>query len=283
MNALSLSTVTVIVISVWVLVDLGGWTYYQTPLRVRGYAAAHALLRPSGSIGHPLGIAGMLMMCMPYLYSLRKKATWMARFGSPMVWLDMHIFCGIVGPVLVTFHTAFKFNGIVSVAFWSMVLVMASGFVGRYFYVRIPKSIRGAELSYEEIFAEAGRLQACLIATGLSADLIERVEAFENAVSVPTGHLSVWTFLFGHQAARRRLAVLRRDLRAGGVESSLLDEIVRLADRRMVLLARLAYLRWSKAAFAMWHLFHKPLVWLMLVIAVLHVGAALYLGYLPHF
>ena len=40
----------------------------------------------------------------------------------------MHLFCGVVGPVLVTFHTSFKFNGLVSVAYWSMVIVMLSGF-----------------------------------------------------------------------------------------------------------------------------------------------------------
>ena len=62
-------------------------------------------------------------------------------------WLEVHIFCGIVGPVLVTFHTSFKFNGIVSVAYWSMVAVVLSGFVGRYLYVRIPRSLRGIELT----------------------------------------------------------------------------------------------------------------------------------------
>ena len=63
--------------------------------------------------------------------------------GRMKTWLEVHVFCGIVGPVLVTFHTSFKFNGIVSVAYWSMVAVVLSGFVGRYLYVRIPRSIRG--------------------------------------------------------------------------------------------------------------------------------------------
>ena len=53
-----------------------------------------------------------------------------------------------MGPVLVTLHTAFKFNGIVSIAYWSMVLVVLSGFVGRYLYVRVPKTLRGTELSH---------------------------------------------------------------------------------------------------------------------------------------
>ena len=63
-----------------------------------------------------------------------------ANVGSMPLWLEVHIFCGIVGPVLVTFHTSFKFNGIISVAYWSMMAVMLSGFVGRYLYVRIPKN-----------------------------------------------------------------------------------------------------------------------------------------------
>ncbi len=48
--------------------------------------------------------------------------------------------------MLVLYHTAFKFGGIVSVSFWSMVLVVLSGVVGRFIYVQIPRTIQGQEL-----------------------------------------------------------------------------------------------------------------------------------------
>ena len=46
-------------------------------------------------------------------------------------WLEFHIFLCTVGPLLVLYHTAFKFGGIVSVSFWSMVLVVLSGVAGK--------------------------------------------------------------------------------------------------------------------------------------------------------
>jgi hypothetical protein len=82
--------------------------------------------------------------------------------GSMRAWLNLHIFAGIVGPVLITFHTAFKFNGVISVAYWSMVAVMLSGFVGRYLYVRIPRTIRGAELSHDAIEQQVADLKDAL-------------------------------------------------------------------------------------------------------------------------
>ncbi|RPJ62916.1 MAG: hypothetical protein EHM24_25265, partial [Acidobacteria bacterium] len=182
-NVLVVSGAAVAAVTAIVLFTAGGWDYYRTPLRVRAYAQAHAALRPSGTIGHALGIAGLLMMTVPVLYSMRKKWRVLGRLGEMRHWLNVHIFCGIVGPVLVTFHAALKFNGLISVAYWSMVIVVLSGFVGRYLYVRMPRTIRGIELTYEEILAEAADLRREMASTGLSPDLL----ALLDALSPPAG------------------------------------------------------------------------------------------------
>jgi uncharacterized membrane protein SirB2 len=143
MNGLSLALIASVVVTVFVLFGLGGWQYYWSPQDVRAYTDLHPLLRPSGLVGNLLGVAGVSLMVVMHVYTLRKKARWMSRLGSPTIWLEFHIFCGVLGPVLITLHTSFKFNGLISVAYWSMVIVVLSGFVGRYLYVRIPRSIRG--------------------------------------------------------------------------------------------------------------------------------------------
>ena len=104
----------------WVMFGLGGRDYYGTPLTVRGYAPAHPLLRPSGPVGQTLGVVGTLLMVVPFAYMARKRVRRSKQTGSLRTWLEIHLFCGIVGPVLVTLHTSFKFNGIVSAAYWSM-------------------------------------------------------------------------------------------------------------------------------------------------------------------
>ncbi len=66
----------------------------------------------------------------------------------------MHIFLGITGPVLVCFHTVLKLSGIVALSFWSMVLVVLSGIIGKYIYELIPHSLSGMELNRIELEAE---------------------------------------------------------------------------------------------------------------------------------
>ena len=110
-TVLVLSAAAVAAIAFSVLGVAGGWGYYTTPLRVRAYQPAHAALRPSGSIGHALGSLWLGMMTVPVIYAIRKRWGPAARLGGMKGWLDVHIFCGTVGPVLVTFHSSMKFNG----------------------------------------------------------------------------------------------------------------------------------------------------------------------------
>lgn len=162
-HVLVLSAAVTVTVSAWVLIDLGGWSYYRASLDVRGYMPAHQWLRPAGRIAQMLGIAGMAMMTIPVAYVVRKRWIRSPLAGSMRAWLNVHIFSGIVGPVLITFHTAFKFNGIIAVAYWSMVAVVLSGFVGRYLYVRIPRTIRGAELTHDAIEARVADLKEALL------------------------------------------------------------------------------------------------------------------------
>jgi hypothetical protein len=259
-NVLVLGAVTTVILAVWVFADLGGWAYYATPLRVRGYAPQHPVLKPSGSVSHLLGLAGLVMMTMPVIYSVRKKWRRLANAGSLAAWLEVHIFCGMVGPMLVTFHTAFKFNGLISVAYWSMMLVMLSGFVGRYFYVRIPKTIRGAELTRDEIEARIASLAAHVAEAGLGPGMQARLNGPDA----------------GRRWGRGRL---RRALVRQGLADDVARDLTETLAERATLARRLHYLERTKALFAAWHVFHLPLVYVMFGIAVLHVGVALYLGY----
>ena len=196
----------------------------------------------------------------------------------------MHLFCGIVGPVLVTFHTSFKFNGIVSAAYWSMVIVVLSGFVGRYLYVRIPRSIRGNELTRAELDARAGRRCRARLAAvgGHRRRCCDRIDAFERAVVPPErGRLSLRTCSSARSASARRLRALDRELDRRACPTICGPRLVRLAAERATLLRRIAYLQRTKTLFELWHVFHLPLVYLLLVIVAAHVGVTLYLGYVP--
>ena len=270
------------VAAIWILIPLGGSEYYTTPLSVRGYAEMHRLLRPSGPVGHTLGVVGGVLMLMPFAYMMRKRIPRLRTFGSQKAWLEVHLFCGIFGPVLVTFHTSFKFNGIVSAAYWSMVVVVLSGFVGRYLYVRIPRSIRGAELPRAELDERAAELRDELAGAVGSPAVLERLQAFEHA-AVPhsSSDLSTTDLLFGEITLARRVRALDRALGGADLPDALRTAVVALTVERAVLLRRIAYLERTRKLFELWHVFHLPLVYVQLVIVVAHVGVTMYFGYVP--
>ena len=280
-SGLGMSALVSAILTAWILVGLGGLAYYRTPLRVRGYAPAHRMLRPSGPAGQTFGIVGALLMTVPFIYMLRKRVRRFRAAGSLKTWLEIHLFCGIVGPVLVTFHTSFKFNGIVSAAYWSMAIVVLSGFAGRYLYVQIPRSIRGGELNRAELDRKAEELHEHLLATA-SPETMTRLHAFEQAV-VPERreNTTLRGLFFGDRAVSRGLRRLAGELESAGLPSDLRERTLSLVSERAMLLRRIAYLQKTKKLFDMWHVFHLPLVYIMLAIVSVHVAVVLYLGYVP--
>jgi len=275
MSAVGLAAIVAAGVALWVLVGLDGWAYYTTPLAVRGYSPAHRMLRPSGPVGQTLGVAGAALMLVPFAYMAYKRLR-RRRSGANLTrLLEVHIFCGIVGPVLITFHTAFKFNGLVSAAYWSMVLVALSGFVGRYLYVRIPRTQRGVELSQADLDDRTAALRDEL-QWSAGVDVLDALDRLEADIA----GRPLWVAGIGDRALRRAMADLVGQLerRAGkalsaGIRAAL-DERLRLQQRRSALAA-------TRRLFDLWHVFHLPLVWVMFAIVSLHVGVSLYLGYVP--
>ncbi|RME91047.1 MAG: hypothetical protein D6770_01210 [Anaerolineae bacterium] len=123
----------------------------------RGIPAASDLF------GHSLGIFGFILMLMTEtLYSLRKRAR-SARWGRMSSWLQFHIFTGLVGPYMVLLHTSWKFNGLAGVTMLFTVIIVISGFIGRYIYTRVPRTLDGTVIEGavpEEILRRTRRLMA---------------------------------------------------------------------------------------------------------------------------
>lgn len=141
-----------------------GYSFYLTDLADRPFHPAYQNLKPSGVWGHGLGIFGSLSMLIGVgTYMLRKRIRSMQKWGRVKHWLEFHIFLCTLGPLLVLFHTSFKFGGLVAVSFWSMAAVFFSGIIGRFIYIRIPRSIEGRELSLNEVRMQSSHLGELLM------------------------------------------------------------------------------------------------------------------------
>jgi hypothetical protein len=102
---------------------------------------------PAGELfGHGMGIIGFLFMLMTEsLYSLRKRSR-TVKWGKMSAWLQFHIFTGLVGPYMVLLHSSWKFNGIAGITTLFTVIIVVSGFVGRYIFTRVPRTLDGLEI-----------------------------------------------------------------------------------------------------------------------------------------
>lgn len=148
------------------------------------YAGASALIGvpdARGFLGHSLGVLGfVLMLATETLYSLRKRAI-RRPWGRMRDWLRFHIFTGIVGPYLVLLHSAWEFRGLAGVVMLLTVIVVLSGFTGRYIYTAVPRTADGivveAEVLRQEIAAINAELELADPAEADRARLAQRAAA----------------------------------------------------------------------------------------------------------
>lgn len=265
------------------LLVINGYQYYATPLVDRFFNPQNSLLEPSGLVGEGLGVVGSFMMIVGVvIYMIRKRVKAFLHFGYLKNWLELHIFLCTLGPVLVLFHTSFKFGGIVAVSFWSMTAVVLSGVVGRFLYVRIPKTIQGQILSVQEL-NDIGRdfsrrLQAD---HHVNDELIRMIETASDYTKLKKETLTnSLTFLVKDSFhMRKTLRAFGKELKSIGLSRHEIRRTKRIARSRMILARRIRLLNVMHRFFRHWHIVHLPFAIVMFVIMFIHIGVVFAFGY----
>lgn len=275
-HAIYIGTMVAVTVMVTAYLAYAGYSYYQLPLEERFYHPQHHWFKPSGSYGHGIGILGTLMILFGVvLYIARKRYNFMAKQLRLKYLLEFHIFLCTLGPIMVLFHTAFKFGGLVSVAFWSMVAVVASGVIGRFIYIQIPHTIEGRALSLNEVKGMRAKLLEMLKSSaGLGADLLPLLEGAEkddgpaqaSAIPVPST---------GSHAYRK----IKAALKARGVPRDQRTHILDIVKEEITLSRRIERLQTMQKLFKYWHVAHLPFALIMLIVVIIHVAVTLALGY----
>lgn len=271
---------TLVIIEVIVLVFLikKGADYYQLPLEERPFSEVHKTLKPGGVIGHGYGIIGTLMMIVGVFgYMIRKRVKVLYRLGRLKYWLEFHIFLCTLGPMLVLFHTSFKFGGLISISFWSMVAVVVSGVVGRFIYIQIPRTVEGEELSIEDIKELQEKIKQDLKDNyNLKDETYDKlVLLMESKEETPGIIATIFNFNF---AERRKLFKIKSLLKKE-IDKSNFSELVDLIRKEISLNTKISHLNMMKKLFGYWHVIHLPFALIMLIIAIVHVGISIAFGY----
>ena len=266
-------------------VSLLGLPYYLLDRAARVRDPAHAWLRPSGPLGLAFGGLGFGLFLFMWLYPLRKKLHWLAFTGAVGQWLRVHVLAGLALPLLVAVHAGWRFDGLIGLGYWALLLVCASGIMGRYLYVRIPRSQSGLELTLDEVAGErralitriaaATRLDPASVEKALATDprSYAGLDPARTVLRLVADDWARWRAMrdLGRRWARPRPG-------APALDRPALAGALKLARREMALSQQARMLEASRRVFGYWHVAHRPVAVTALLAVLVHVIVAMAVG-----
>lgn len=281
-----------------------GWAVYLlivTALMVAGYfiVSPQKLYKPGDDIGYNMGLVGGLMMVFLLIYPLRKRVSFLNKVGALPSWFKWHMIFGILGPALVVFHSTFHVyipfihpTGSVNaaVAMVCMLLVSGSGSFGRFFYTKIHHGLYGRLTTVNELRAEMEQNEDVGSVFSFAPNVEKSLEEFRARAEkyVQQSGLGFVNFItVGFQAAMLSRSLSRevqhlmheqaKQLNFTDAQLASMEEmIVEYKEKITTYLDAVrdaSQFHTYERMFSWWHIFHIPLVYMMVFSAVYHVYA----------
>lgn len=252
---------------------------------IAGYVVpTEVYLTPQGGFGYTLGIVGGSMMLASLIYPLRKHMPSLAYIGSVKLWFQIHMVLGIVGPLLVLYHSNFSLGATNSnVALVCMLIVSSSGLVGRYLYTRIHHGLYGRQATLRELAGDAESLRQHSGALKMLPGLMNEVELAEQLIAAPSTMVirPLLAALRQRRESRRLERLVQNAIAMAATRSPVLREqgerFARVANgyvgSRLMAARRVAEFEASERLFAAWHILHLPLFLILVIVGIVHVIA----------
>ncbi len=267
-----------VILGLMALMSWVGWDYYPLPVVHRFGSPLHRMLKPASSLGLTIGIAATAVMLTNFAYALRKRWGALEGLGRLRGWLDVHVFVGVMSPLVIAFHAAFQSNNLLaSVTYSALGIVVTTGLVGRYFYGLVPGP-GGAPVVWADLLGQQERLRARLQPLVSSAadpapleHLLAELSASPSPVAVPVQlGRSLRTALAFRLRLWRSVRLLPPESRAAFREGML---------RLHRLRAQASVFGRIKRVLRGWRSLHAALAVLLVLALSAHIGVAVYLGY----
>lgn len=247
------------------------------------------LYTPRSNTSYWMGVGGAVMMLLLFTYPLRKRSAALSRVGSTKFWFVVHMVLGVLGPTTVLAHSAFRVQSLnAGVALASMLIVAASGVIGRFIYLHTHRGLGGELQTFESLRATLGMADSATRgALHFAPEAEARLMALQDHAGQPG---DAW------REHLRRLFVLpwkvRRERNA--IERLVSEALHRLAERQgwdertlrsrerrrhrvireyAASVLRIAQLAAYTRMFSLWHVLHVPFVFIMTICALVHVVA----------
>jgi len=252
-----------------------GWAAYE--------AAYGKYYTPRSNFGFYLGVVGTLIMLFMLAYPLRKHVQRMQRWGALKNWFRLHMIMGIVGPLLVLFHSTFQIRSTnAAVALFSMLGVVISGIIGRFVYTKIHYGLYGSRVTLGKIQEEfIGQSTDAKSRLHFAPRVEQWLQSFErDSTQIDRSFLShLFNFLtlgfrrgiLEFRCARELRRILKTERHPefpGGA-----SEAIQLVSTYLRESQRVAHFSTYERFFSLWHVLHIPLIYILAASTVFHIMA----------
>jgi len=254
------------------------------------YERDEEFITPDTGLGYWLGIVGSSMMVLLLFYSYRKRQGAGRGFLSIPAWFRIHMLLGTFGPLLVVFHSNFHMRAANSaVALMTMLVVAFSGLVGRYLYRLIHAGLDSRKSATTALAEELAALRNEYGGSGqLAQSLFDELDAFGRTIMERPGSGALESLAFGATRVVRafwmRRLVGRRifdvvktkgaaESWSGSERRARAKDLTKAVDAYFDATLKVARQRFLERLFSLWHMFHLPLYFVMVLTAVVHIWA----------
>ncbi len=229
--------------------------------------------RPGDQLSTWTGLIGVILMAIAAIYPMFRRIRAFRWLASNTMWFDFHLMAGTVGPMFVALHSVLRLDTWVSLAFWSMVIVVISGFLGRYLYTQVPELSGGVELEeldHERTFQRARPVLTVPMAE-IDRELAEnhaKAQSVARSVSVTR---ALWWLIFQDIGKYPKTFARRARLQKLGVDKVTRKDLARRAARMIVISRRQVVAPKAQLLLHSWKKVHVPFTVLLTAFSVAHI------------
>ncbi len=231
------------------------------------------LYRPGPGLSVYCGLVGTGLMVIAAIYPIFRRIKVFRWLASNTMWFDFHMMAGTIGPMFIILHSALKLDTWVSAAFWSMVIVVISGVLGRYLYTLVPALAGGVELEeldHERAFQTA-RPRYTVAMAEIDRELGHQRAMAQDVARSPSLLRAMGWLIFQDVFKVPRTFARRRRLARLGVDRKTRRDLAWRTGRMIVIARRQVVAPKAQLLLTSWKKVHVPFTVILTGIAVFHI------------
>ncbi|HEY1815019.1 MAG TPA: 4Fe-4S binding protein [Kofleriaceae bacterium] len=232
--------------------------------------------QPGKGLSVYCGLIGTSLMVIAAVYPIFRRVKMFRWMASNTMWFDFHMMAGTIGPMFIILHSALVLNNWVSAAFWSMIIVVVSGVLGRYLYTLVPSLSSGVELEeldHERAF-QAARPHWPVPMAEVERELGEKRMKAQGVAQSPSILRALWFLIFQDIGRLPATLARRRRLAQLGVPRKIRNDLARRAARMIVIARRQVVAPKAELLLHSWKKVHVPFTVILTGFAVAHIWEA---------